>query len=140
MQPEAGSHFKVMERSLFSARYCFVENLLEKGLLSPCEHFILDEWFKASLPAATVDLIIYLKSDPDVVFERIKTRGRPEEAGITLEYLRTLHELHEDWLVRGKFPLPAQVLTIDANTPLEQIVEVYEAKTDGILRKHSLSA
>ena len=138
MHPEEGN-FKVMERSLYSARYCFVENLFAKGLLQPSEYFILNEWFKASLPSAQIDLIIYLKSDPDVVYDRIKRRGRPEETGITLEYLRSLHDLHEDWLVQKKFPLPAQVLTIDANTPLEQIVSVYVEKTGGIFREHMVS-
>lgn len=129
-----------MERSLYSARYCFVENLLEKGYLHSSEYFILNEWFQASLPSAPVDLIIYLKSDPDVVFERIKRRARPEEAGITLDYLRKLHQRHEDWLIGQKFPPPAPVLTIDANTPLEQIVAVYEEKTDVILRQHLVAA
>jgi len=129
-----------MERSLFSARYCFVENLLRKGLLQPCEYYVLDQWFKTSLPSAPVDLIIYLRSDPDIVFERIKRRGRPEETGLTLDYLRALHDLHEDWLIHSKFPLPARVLTIDANTPLDQIVSVYEEKTGGILREHMVTA
>ena len=122
-----------MERSLFSARYCFVENLFRSGLLQPCEYYILDQWFNVSLPSATVDLIIYLQSNPDVVFDRIKKRARPEERAITLDYLHTLHQLHEDWLVHKKFPLPAEVLIIDANTPLDQIVSIYEQKTDGIL-------
>ena len=129
-----------MERSLYSARYCFVENLLAKGILHQSEHFILDQWFQASLASAPVDLIIYLKSDPDVVYERIKQRGRPEESGITLDYLRNLHQRHEDWLIHEKFPLPAPVLTINANTPLEQIIDVYEEKTDVILREHLIAA
>lgn len=133
MEPEE-SNFKVMERSLYSARYCFVENLKRNGILDDAECFILDQWFEASLPSAPVDLIIYLRSDPNIVYKRIQERGRPEESGIKLEYLQTLHELHEEWLIEKKFPLPAPVLTIDANIPFEKIVSVYEQKTGGILR------
>lgn len=137
LMPEKGN-VKVMERSLYSARYCFVENLLQKKLLSTCEYYVLNQWFNNCLPAAQIDLIIYLRTDPDIVFERIQKRGRPEESKITLDYLRSLHDLHEDWLVRKKFPLPAPVLTIDANTPLEDLVNVYEEQTGGILREHRL--
>lgn len=123
-----------MERSLFSARYCFVENLKATGFLSPTEFAILDGWFGATAPATKVDLIIYLRSDPELLYNRIKARGRPEEANITLEYLQALHERHEDWLVRGKFgPLPAPVYMIDANTPREKVVALYQAKTGHIL-------
>ncbi|XP_063239210.1 thymidine kinase 2, mitochondrial-like isoform X3 [Bacillus rossius redtenbacheri] len=38
--------FKLMERSLFSARYCFVENLAKSGLMPEVEYIVLDEWFK----------------------------------------------------------------------------------------------
>lgn len=33
--------------------------------------------------------------------QRLKTRGRCEEASVPLSYLEELHERHEDWLVRG---------------------------------------
>lgn len=127
---------KVMERSLYSARYCFVENLFNNSLLTRCEYDILDAWFQTASRTAQVDLIVYLQTDPNVVHERIKRRGRPEESGLSLEYLSALHELHEDWLVRDKYPLPAPVVKIDANIPLEKIMSIYEEKTDGILREH----
>jgi hypothetical protein len=31
---------------VFSHRYCFVENLLQEGLMSTSEYVVLDEWFK----------------------------------------------------------------------------------------------
>ncbi|KAH9520529.1 deoxycytidine metabolic process [Dermatophagoides farinae] len=139
LMPENGN-VKVMERSLYSARYCFVENLMQKKLISPCEYHVLNQWFNNCLPAAQIDLIIYLRTDPDIVFERIKKRGRPEESKITLDYLRALHKLHEDWLVHKKFSLPAPVLTIDANTPLEDLMAIYEEQTGGILREHQILA
>lgn len=137
MIPKGGAGIKVMERSLYSARYCFVENLHANGMLQPPEVHVLDESFKSMLNDATVDLIIYLQTDPDVVHERIKRRGRPEEAGISVEYLRTLHHLHEAWLVKKKFGLPAPVITIDANVPLDQIVPIYCEKTQSIINGHA---
>lgn len=37
---------KLMERSLYSGRYCFVENLHQSGLMKAAEHAVLSEWFK----------------------------------------------------------------------------------------------
>ena len=63
---------KLMERSIFSARYCFVENMVRSGRILGCEYEVLDEWFKfATSPDnglnLNVDLIIYLKTSPQKV-------------------------------------------------------------------------
>lgn len=111
---------KLMERSIFSARYCFVENMFRTGKIIGCEYEVLDEWFKfltgpdSALPL-NVDLIIYLRTTPEKALERINVRARSEENTIPLEYIQQLHSLHEDWLISGKYPLPAPVLVIDAD-------------------------
>ena len=111
---------KLMERSIFSARYCFVENMFRTGKIIGCEYAVLDEWFKfltgpdSALPL-NVDLIIYLRTTPEKALERINVRARSEENTIPLEYIQQLHSLHEEWLISGKYPLPAPVLVIDAD-------------------------
>lgn len=37
---------KLMERSVFSARYCFVEHMMRTGTLHPAQFAVLDEWFR----------------------------------------------------------------------------------------------
>lgn len=37
---------KLMERSMFSARYCFVENMAATGILHQGMYNILQEWYK----------------------------------------------------------------------------------------------
>ena len=32
-----------------------------------------------------------------------------------MEYLKDLHDLHEDWLIKKKYPLAAPVVVIDAD-------------------------
>ena len=111
---------KLMERSIFSARYCFVENMFTSGKILGCEYEVLDQWFKfLTNPGGdlnlNVDLIIYLKTTPEKALERINERARSEENKIPLEYLVQLHQHHEDWLLSGKYDLPAPVLVIDAD-------------------------
>ena len=90
------------------------------GKIIGCEYAVLDEWFKfltgpdSALPL-NVDLIIYLRTTPEKALERINVRARSEENTIPLEYIQQLHSLHEEWLISGKYPLPAPVLVIDAD-------------------------
>ena len=74
-----------MERSLFSARHCFVENLHDTGKMSDAEFSVLCEWFNflagGQLPKIDigVDLIVYLRTSPETAYERKKARARKEE-------------------------------------------------------------
>ena len=42
--------------------------------------------------------------------ERIKRRGRKEEKNLTMDFLRGIYKLHEDWLMHKNttFPLPSK--------------------------------
>ena len=62
---------RVMERSLLSARYCFVENLYNGGNMTDAEYTVLSEWFNflITLPQLNfkIDQIVYLRTDPEAV-------------------------------------------------------------------------
>ncbi|CAG4983930.1 deoxynucleoside kinase [Colias croceus] len=129
---------KLMERSLFSAKYCFVEQMKRLGTLHPAQFAVLDEWFNfinREMPV-NADLIVYLKSSPSVVYERIKKRARSEEQCVPLDYIEQLHTLHEDWLInRTHAECPAPVLVLDADLDISQITEEYKKSEHQILRK-----
>ncbi|XP_041975860.1 deoxynucleoside kinase isoform X2 [Aricia agestis] len=129
---------KLMERSLYSARYCFVEHMRRAGTLHPAQFAVLDEWFMFMQRTTNidVDLIVYLKTTPSIVHERIKKRARSEEQCVPLSYIEELHKLHEDWLVnRTHAECPAPVLVIDADLDLSQITEEYKKSEHQILRR-----
>ncbi|XP_005093235.2 thymidine kinase 2, mitochondrial [Aplysia californica] len=129
---------KLMERSIFSAKYCFTDNLFHSGKMPAIEHAILTEWFDWIIQSQNikVDLFVYLRTDPELLYSRIKQRCRPEEEGIPLDYLRTLHQLHEEWLIHKKSPCPAEVLVIDANSSLEEMQIAYEFHKSKILQRN----
>ena len=121
---------KMMERSLYSAKYCFVENLRKTEKMAESEYQVLTSWFDFLLGCKeidlSVDLIVYLKvnltlrycrgltvccqTDPEVALQRVRQRSRGEEHLISEEYIRDLHTLHEDWLIHHKYPVPAPVV------------------------------
>ncbi|KAM9365836.1 thymidine kinase 2, mitochondrial isoform 1-T1 [Pholidichthys leucotaenia] len=127
---------RMMERSIFSAKYIFVENLFRSGKMPEVDYVVLTEWFdwitaNISIP---VDLIVYLQTSPQTCHERLKQRCREEERVIPLAYLESLHQLYEDWLIRrSSFPLPAPVLVIPADHDLQRMLRQYEENRDKIL-------
>lgn len=64
----------------------------------------------------------------------MKARARSEESCVPFEYLKDLHELHENWLIHGQFFRPAPVLLIDANLDLDKIINEYIRSEKSILR------
>lgn len=102
---------KLMERSMFSARFCFVEKMLSSGVLHDGMYHVLQEWYNFIHEHHEIhcDLIVYLRTDPEVVYERMMKRARSEETCVPLEYLTDLHRLHENWLIHGHQYRPAQV-------------------------------
>ncbi|MCJ8747175.1 hypothetical protein PDJAM_G00150450 [Pangasius djambal] len=104
---------RMMERSLYSAKYIFVENLYKSGKMPEVDYAVLSEWFEwiISNISIPVDLIVYLQTSPQKCFDRLKQRCREEEKVIPLEYLEALHHLYEDWLINHtSFKVPAPVL------------------------------
>ncbi|XP_071957973.1 thymidine kinase 2, mitochondrial-like [Antedon mediterranea] len=119
---------KLMERSLFSARHVFVENLYRSNKMSDAEYAIINEWFDWIFVNLNlnVDQIIYLRTSPQKCYERIKKRCRNEENCIPLEYLQQIHDLHEEWLIEGStINTNSNVIVVDADQSLEQMEEIY---------------
>ncbi len=85
---------KITTSKCYSARYCFVENLYQAGKMEESEYLVLSEWFNFLVTCPQMDFkidhIIYLRTDPEVAYERIKKRSRVEENLIPLQYLKGL--------------------------------------------------
>ncbi|XP_043712045.1 uncharacterized protein LOC122660858 [Telopea speciosissima] len=92
---------RLMERSVFSDRMVFVRAVHEANWMNEMEISIYDSWFDpvvSCLPGLIPDGFIYLRASPDTCHKRMQLRKRTEEGGVSLDYLRGLHEKHESWL------------------------------------------
>ena len=79
-----GKEIKMLERSLHSSRHCFIQNMYDTGKMSDAGFRVLVEWYEfMSQPNFTadigVDLFVYLKTDPEVAYQRLQKRARKEE-------------------------------------------------------------
>jgi len=130
---------QVLERSVYSDRFCFAKNCYEMGSLSllewkmyrKCFNWLVDTYVQK--PAA----FIYLKTDPEVCYNRIMRRNRSEESTISLDYLKLLDRRHEEWLVERK-DLEAcvediPVLILDNNYEFEHDVAVQKEHVKSIV-------
>uniref|UniRef100_A0A5K3FNJ7 DNK domain-containing protein n=2 Tax=Mesocestoides corti TaxID=53468 RepID=A0A5K3FNJ7_MESCO len=129
------SPIRLIERSIHSNRFCFIEAIKKSGLISDGDFQVLDECYEWSrhLPVMKLDLIVYLQSTPEICAERIRKRSRKGEESISMGYLQELHDLHEDWLLGEKSTrLPAPVLVFDCSEPLEKVTSNYYNRRDEV--------
>ena len=112
-----------IERSVHSDHQVFAKNCFEQGIMSEIEWRLYQDWFSWMIPKVTVEkhgkiMTIYLKSNPEICYKRIKERARPEERSVTLPYLKTIHAQHENWLTAET----DEIKIIDANLPIHEVV------------------
>jgi deoxyadenosine/deoxycytidine kinase len=127
IQEKPATHI-VMERSGFFQANVFVPINAENGLLTPDEHQMLREMYDRSFRMWSPRGMIYLRSSPDNCLTRIQTRGRPEEMGITAEYLQRIHDFHETAYMHGiAMGLPIVCIETEGKTPAAIAGEVATA-------------
>lgn len=105
---------QVVERSVFSDRYCFAQLAMEAGNMNKLEWQVYQHWFDW-LINAHMDRpagFIYLRTTPETCLKRLQKRARSEEIGVSLEYLTALHNKHENWLLHNT-DIPVLVLDCD---------------------------
>lgn len=92
---------KVMERSLLSTQKCVLPLLLQEGMIDQHQFDVFNKWIEFIEHAfdIPIDTNIYLRTTPEISFERIQTRDRPGESNITLSYLTALHNRYDSWLL-----------------------------------------
>ncbi|KAK5638281.1 hypothetical protein RI129_012577 [Pyrocoelia pectoralis] len=142
---KTNSPIKLMESSVYSSRYCFVEKMISDGILPSPSASVIDEWFKwiTSNAFCSVDLIseyyydicsfvqyfiiVYLRTSPEVVYQRMRERNRDEEKSVSLQYLSEIHEMYENWLYhKTAFTCQASVLIVNADLDKFAILEEYQ--------------
>lgn len=118
----------LIERSVYTDRYCFALNCFNEGKMSEIEYNIYckwHDWLCNRFPVKPRGLI-YLKNSATECDRRIKERSRNAESGIPLDYLEKLNILHDTWLNKE-----SNVLEIE----LEYGIYENKEKMDEILKK-----
>ena len=115
MKSHQGAIF-VTERSLFTDEL-FASMLHDDGLMDEVE-FAIYKRLAARFDRVRPDMTLYLRTDPEVSFERCRIRGREGE-NISLEYLQQCHAKHEEWASVTK------PMVLDATAPLQKNAQLF---------------
>lgn len=101
----------LFERSQLSCKYIFMKSGIDNGLFTPEEINVFDYYF--NIINKNPDVIIYIKTDPEVAFNRIIKRGRECESSIELEYIKDIDDKYNDFI--SKISKSINTVIIDGN-------------------------
>lgn len=94
-----GPESALLDRSIYEDAHIFARALHHLGNLNERDYLAYRRLFDlviAHLPPP--DLLIYLKAPVPVLLNRIRSRARDIEGGITADYLALLDSFYEEWL------------------------------------------
>lgn len=100
----------------FTSCLSFSRVALESGFMTQLEFDSFQDWFDASTISMQTDLTFRIDSSPDLCFERMKKRARPEDENVSLEYLKLVESEFE----KTKTDL---VINIDGTKTTSEIVQ-----------------
>ena len=128
--------FIFTERCIFTDRNVFCKMLYDDEKINEIEYKIYNKWFDEFVEEFPEIEYIYLKTDPQIAFDRIVKRNRLGE-NIPLEYLTTCHEYHENWLEKYISKCVIDVNT-DTNTNPE-IINRWIRIIDNYIQMHVIT-
>lgn len=85
----------ISERSLYTDKYVFAQMLYDDQKMETVEYHIYNNWFHSFSDLAPLHKVIYLKTDPNVSFQRIHERNRIGESSIPFDYIQNCHKYHD---------------------------------------------
>lgn len=104
----------ILERTIETDYHVFAKACYRRGLMTNTEYAIYRSMYESLSESLYVkpDLVIYIRTPYDECARRIDIRSRGEETGISVDYLRELEQLHDDWLLDNP-----RVVTINGLKP-----------------------
>ena len=92
---------KLMERTLQCQEKVFIPLLIQNGFLNGLDQSLLANFFKMvrDSEGLKADVIIYLRTSPEIALTRVRSRNRQGEERVSLDYLTDLHQYYDNWLM-----------------------------------------
>jgi deoxyadenosine/deoxycytidine kinase len=106
------------DRSVWGDRI-FARTARDLGIMEPREFDTYDTVFRSVTGTNGVlpDVVVYLQADPDVIWSRVQSRARPEEAAMTKPYLEAVCKSYDAVFgLEGSPPTGTRVVLVDWNS------------------------
>lgn len=118
----------ILDRSLPGDRVFALANR-RFGYMTEREFGTYDKFYQIVVATTRpLDLVIYLRTTPEIIWDRVKSRAREEEAGIDQDYFRTVCEEYDTAIAEGVHNMTT-VVTVDWSEfkPVDQLLQEVEA-------------
>jgi deoxyadenosine/deoxycytidine kinase len=119
---ESDDKIIICERSIYTDKYVFAKMLYQQKFINDIEWQTYNYWFDTFKDKTKLTTIVYVNTNPEICFERIKKRNRTGESDIPLDYLNHCHLLHTEWLVSSKDG-DENIIVFDGNKNLDELDE-----------------
>ena len=111
----------ITERSLYTDKMVFAKMLYDTKKIEHINYMIYLTWFNTFSQEFPVHKIVYVKTEPEKCHSRILKRAREGENLISLEYLKTSDQYHNNMLDKSSTNCVCrQQLILDGNVDIYQ--------------------
>ena len=127
----------VQDRSVYEDAEVFARNLYLQGDMSTRDYGVYQDLYQILIDLLPPpNLVVYLRATVDTLLERINTRGRGFEAGISRSYLERLNVLYEEWIASfAQCPvliIPSDNLNlVSSSAHISQVVQLVQDRIMG---------
>jgi len=117
----------IVERTIYTDRNVFALAVKDSGFIDDIQFKeYLGMFDELSHFVKEPDVYVYLRGDVDFLLERIHRRGRKGEEKITRDYLLTLQDFYDRWLLENP---RSHCVKIDRDLSNEELLEVISSAT-----------
>jgi len=113
----------VIERSIYTDYHIFSRLVTEAGYMEEWErqryNMIFDDMMYF---VREPDVFLYLNIDIEFALKRIAQRGRSGEENITIEYLKHIKSLYDEWLLNNERTVVVDISADLSNAEINEIV------------------
>ena len=113
----------ITERSLYTDRYVFAKMLYDTGKIEEVDYLIYMRWFDTFIKEYPISRYVYVKTDPTICHDRVNKRLRNGEDSISVEYLTSCHNYHQQMMLQQK--KTSSVMQINGNNEFEQVKDTW---------------
>ena len=127
---------RFIERSIYTDKLVFARTLFDTEKMTSLEWNMYNRWFdwlseecftRTKRPSG----FIYIRADPKTSYDRMLKRERSEEKCVPLDYLTTVSEYHDQWLMQEG---QEDVLVINVDKDFESTPEEWE-RVNGLIQE-----
>ena len=113
---------KLVEHTLRCQEKVFIPLLVQNGFLEELDQSLLRHFFDMvrDNEGLKADVIIYLRTSPEIALTHVRSRNRQGEESVSLDYLTDLHRYYDNWLLHEDNVIVVDVDDFDKVNP-EQI-------------------